>query len=222
MSDTVVFLGPSLPRSEAALLLDADYLPPIRRGDLAALRDDVRFIGIVDGEFYQSLAVSTKEILVLLRRGVSVFGASSMGALRAAETYSLGMVGVGEIFAMYRDGVLDADDEVALTYDPVTFKTLSDPLVNLRQALQLAVKAEVIRENDGGDLVRQLRAMYFPHRSYGALQALCPALIPFFRDSGFPDLKREDARQLLSAVAEARKNIRNEMAGIQLVQEGTP
>ena len=36
------------------------------------------------------------------------------------------MVGVGEICAMYRDGVLDADDEVALTYDPVTFRTLSD------------------------------------------------------------------------------------------------
>ena len=212
MSDTVVFLGPSLPRSEAALLLDADYLPPIRRGDLAALPDGVLFVGIVDGEFYQSLAVSTKEILLLLRRGVSVFGASSMGALRAAETYTFGMIGVGEIFAMYRDGVLDADDEVALTYDPVTFRTLSDPLVNLRYALSLAVEAGVIGEEDSVGLIEQLRALYFPHRSYRALQALCPALVPFFRDRSVPDLKREDARQLLSAMAAAK---------IQLSKEGS-
>ncbi len=210
MSDTAVFLGPSLPLSEAASLLEADYLPPIRRGDLAALSEDIRFVGIVDGEFYQSLAVSTKEILVLLRRGVSVFGASSMGALRAAETYTFGMVGVGKIFAMYRDGVLDADDEVALTYDPVTFKTLSDPLVNLRYALEFAEEAGVIGEEDRLALIERLRVVYFPHRSYRALQELCPALIPFFRDRAFPDLKREDARQLLSAMAVAKTQLWNE------------
>ncbi len=204
MSDTAVFLGPSLPRSEAASILEADYLPPIRRGDLAALPAEVRFVGIVDGEFYQSLAVSTKEILILLRRGVSVFGASSMGALRAAETHTFGMVGVGKIFAMYRDGVLDADDEVALTYDPVTFKNLSDPLVNLRHALSLAVEAGVIPDRERRGLIEQMRAMYFPNRSFRTLQTLCPALIPFFRDRAVADLKREDARQLLSIVAAAK------------------
>ncbi len=205
MSDTVVFLGPSLPRSEAASILEANYLPPIRRGDLAALSEEVQWVGIVDGEFYQSLAVSTKEILVLLRRGVSVFGAASMGALRAAETYPFGMVGVGQIFTMYRDGVLDADDEVALTYDPVTFKNLSDPLVNLRYALKLAVEAGVIGDEDRLNLVERLRAVYFPQRSYRALQALCPALLPFFRDHAVADLKREDARQLLSTIAAVQR-----------------
>ena len=204
MSDTAVFLGPSLPRSEAASILEADYLPPIRRGDLAALPAEARFVGIVDGEFYQSLAVSTKEILILLRRGVSVFGASSMGALRAAETYTFGMVGVGKIFAMYRDGVLDADDEVALTYDPVTFKNLSDPLVNLRHALSLAVEAGVIPDRERRGLIEQMRAMYFPNRSFRTLLTLCPALIPFFRDRAVADLKREDARQLLSVLAAAK------------------
>ncbi len=213
MSDTAVFLGPSLPSNEAASILDADYLPPIRRGDLAALPEEVRFVGIVDGEFYQSLAVSTKEILVLLRRGVSVFGASSMGALRAAETYGFGMVGVGKIFAMYRDGVLDADDEVALTYDPMTFRTLSDPLVNLRYALELAVEAGVIEEEDRVALIERLRALYFPHRSYRALQALCPALVPFFRGRALPDLKGEDARQLLSTIAAVRQSVRQSGRG---------
>ncbi len=205
MSDTVVFLGPSLPRSEAASLLKAEYLPPIRRGDLAALSEEVRFVGIVDGEFYQSLAVSTKEILMLLRRGVSVFGASSMGALRAAETYQFGMVGVGKIFAFYRDGILEADDEVALTYDPVTFKALSDPLVNLRDALQLATEAGVIAEEQRSTLVERMRVIYFPHRSFRALEAMCPTLIPFFQNRVRPDLKREDARQLLLVMAAARE-----------------
>ncbi len=213
MSDTVVFLGPSLPRGEAASILKAHYLPPIRRGDLAALPEEVRFVGIVDGEFYQSLAVSTKEILVLLRRGVSVFGASSMGALRAAETCGFGMVGVGRIFAMYRDGVLDADDEVALTYDPMTFRTLSDPLVNLRYALELAVEAGVIEEEDRVALIERLRALYFPHRSYRALQALCPALVPLFRGRALPDLKGEDARQLLSTIAAVRQSVRQSGRG---------
>ena len=206
MSDTVVFLGPSLPRGEAASLLEADYLPPIRRGDLALLPDNVRFVGIVDGEFYQSLAVSTKEILIMLRRGVRIFGAASMGALRAAETYQLGTVGVGKVFAMYRDGVLDADDEVALTYDPVTFRVLSDPLVNLRYALQLAVQAGVIGDQDRRETVEHLRAMYFPHRSYRALKEYCPALIPFLHGRPLPDLKREDTRQLLAYMASAKAN----------------
>ena len=205
MSDTVVFLGPSMPRSEAVSLLKADYLPPIRRGDLGALPEDVRSVGIVDGEFYQSLAVSTKEILVLLRRGVAVYGATSMGALRAAETYSFGMVGVGRIFDLYREGILDADDEVALVYDPATFRTLSDPLVNLRQALELAAEAGVISEQDRCKLVDQLRALYFPSRSYRALEAMCPALVPFFRGRAYPDLKRDDTRQLLSVMADARR-----------------
>jgi hypothetical protein len=82
MHDTVVFLGPTLAREDAERVLDADYLPPICRGDLDRLTEHVRFVGIVDGEFFQSLSVSPKEVVKLLRRGVTVFGASSMGARR--------------------------------------------------------------------------------------------------------------------------------------------
>jgi hypothetical protein len=53
----VVFLGPSLPRPVAEAILEADYRPPVRRGDL----DDVgqaRTVLLIDGEFRQSLSVS--------------------------------------------------------------------------------------------------------------------------------------------------------------------
>lgn len=206
MCDTVVYLGPTLPSTEAALLLDAEYLPPIRRGDLARLSADVRFVGIVDGEFFQSLAVSPKEILPLLRRGVTVAGAASMGALRAAETHRFGMVGVGSVFEMYRDGVLDADDEVALVYDPESYRQHSEPLVNLRAALEMAAGLGVISDDEKQQLVGQLKSLYFPERSLGALERLCPKVGDLFRNVPLPDVKRKDAIELLKVIKRARES----------------
>jgi hypothetical protein len=200
MHETVVYLGPSLSRLEAETILEAHYLPPICRGDLAMLPKETRVVGIVDGEFYQSLAVSPKEIVPLLDRGIKVYGASSMGALRAAETCSLGMVGVGEIFAMFRDGVLDGDDEVALVYEALTYRKLSEPLVNLRRALKMAFAEKVIDEAQMNQLISQMKLCYFPDRSYKGLQRLCPALEDFFQRTILPDVKRDDARALLHAI----------------------
>lgn len=197
MRDTVVYLGPSLSREDAECILDADYLPPICRGDLAKLPEHVRYVGIVDGEFYQSLSVSPKEVLKLLRRGVAVFGSSSIGALRAAETWKLGTVGVGKVFAMFRDGVLDADDEVALIYERDTYRKLSEPLVNLRSTLDLAASAGIIDEHERRDLILKMKSRYFPDRSHQALQAMSPRLRDYFRTVTPPDVKRDDALELL-------------------------
>jgi hypothetical protein len=204
MHDTVVYLGPSLERCEAESILAALYLPPICRGDLALLSPEVRVVCIVDGEFYQRLAVSSKEIVALLDRGIKVYGASSMGALRAAETHSLGMVGIGEIFAMFKDGVLDGDDEVALVYDPQSYRNLSVPLVNLRRALEMAVAEKVIDEPAKDYLIAEMKACYFPFRTFNALQLLCPALTAFFQNTVLPDVKRNDARELLLTVDKLR------------------
>jgi hypothetical protein len=204
MRDTVVFLGPSLARKDAERILDADYLPPICKGDLAKLPEHVRFVGIVDGEFYQSLSVSPKEVLTLLRRGVAVFGASSMGALRAAETWKLGTIGVGQVFTMYRDGILDADDEVALIYERDTYRNLSTPLVNLRAALDMAAAAGVIDDQERNRLLLKMKSLYFPERSHQALQALSPALRDYFKTTPLPDIKRDDALTLLHAIRERR------------------
>src|ERR1035437_1659661 len=114
--DIVVFTGPSLHPSEAATLLDATFLPPVKRGDIAGLMAArPRMVGIVDGEFYQSLAVTPKEVLALIVAGTAVYGAASMGALRAVELQPYGMIGVGSVYRLFRRGVLDADDEVALS-----------------------------------------------------------------------------------------------------------
>ena len=200
MRDTVIFLGPSLAREDAERILDADYLPPICRGDLDHLPEHVRFVGIVDGEFFQSLSVSPKEVVKLLRRGVTVFGASSMGALRAAETWKLGTIGVGQIFTMFRDGILDADDEVALIYERDTYRKLSEPLVNLRAALDMAAATGVIDEHEKNDLLLKMKSLYFPERSHHALRAISPRLRDYFKTVPLPDIKRDDALQMLRAI----------------------
>ena len=207
MHDTVVFTGPSLTPSEARpLLLDADFLAPVCRGDIDRLPGCVRYIGIIDGEFFQSLALSPKEILKALGKGIQVFGSSSMGALRAVETYTFGMVGVGRVFAMFRDGVLDADDEVALSYEQGTYRPLSDPMVNLREALALAQAEGAITKAKREELIAAMKDRYFPQRSWRALEQLCPELRYFAQERELPDVKREDARALLAAMRQARSS----------------
>jgi len=94
-----------MPHDEARSVLDADYRPPARRGDvLAAARDGADIICLIDGVFFQDSSVAHKEILEALQMGVRVIGASSMGALRAAEMDVYGMEGVGEIYRAYRSG----------------------------------------------------------------------------------------------------------------------
>jgi hypothetical protein len=115
------------------------------------------------------------------------------------------MIGVGKIFAMYRDGILDADDEVALVYEPETYRKHSEPLVNLRAALTMATDAGVIDPRECADLLSQMRALYFPNRSHQALFALCPGLADYFTNVPLPDVKRDDAIELLQTLRQLRK-----------------
>ncbi len=200
MSDIFVYLGPTLALSTAQSYLSATYLPPIKRGDLATLPDETQIVGIIDGVFHQSLAVSPKEIIALLDRGVRVYGASSIGALRAAEMHMYGMIGVGEIFEMYRDRVIDADDEVAVAYDPLADRTVSEPLVNIRSALRLAVAQRIVSSKEAGEIISTMKGTYYPLRSYQLLGHMYPALAPFLK-AGRYDQKRDDAVLLLRTIA---------------------
>jgi hypothetical protein len=115
------YLGPSLPLAEARKILpDAIYRPPAKQGDIVT--DVVRFsperIILADGVFKENLSPWHKEIVYALQYpGVkAIYGAASMGALRAAELDWLGMVGIGKIYEWYRAGITEDDSEVALSY----------------------------------------------------------------------------------------------------------
>jgi hypothetical protein len=167
---------------------------------LAELSVEIETVGIIDGEFFQSLAVSPKEVLPLLDRGVKVYGSSSMGALRAVETHPYGMIGVGTIFEFYRDSVIDADDEVALTYDPSTYRPSSEPLVNIRFALKTAVQENLFAQSKADEVIQTLKQIYFPFRSYQLVRQLCPELKDFL-NARRPNQKRDDAMLLLRTIA---------------------
>jgi hypothetical protein len=210
---TVVFLGPSLPVAEARDVLDAVYLPPVKQGDLvsAITRYAPTVIGLVDGEFGQTLSVWHKEILYALHRGIHVFGASSMGALRAAETDCYGTVGVGEVYRQFADGTLTDDDEVALAHGTadVGYRALSEPLVNVRATLAAAVAASVIDAALAERMVAREKAVFFPERSYPHLFRCAmdadedPVALGRLRDflrTSRVDLKRADALALLGII----------------------
>jgi len=206
MHGAVVYLGPSLPHEEArALCPDATFLPPIRRGDLnAILGSEVSLVCIIDGYFFQDSAVGHREILSLLRSGIFVIGASSMGALRAAELDSLGMEGVGVIYSLYRNGTLISDDEVALVFDPETLSPLSDPLVNIRCTLRHARKEGVISEDVEALLIRTAEDLFYPERTYERIVSvlgieLRTRLLEFISKSAI-DQKRSDAIEALTRV----------------------
>ena len=210
----VVFLGPSMPIEEARSILDALYLPPARQGDVmsALVNYQPAIIGLVDGEFSQALAVWHKEILFALEQGTRVFGAASMGALRAAETEHFGMMGVGDIFAMYRDGVLRGDDEVALQFAPASdgYRNLSLPLVNIRATLKRALEQKRIGGIECDHAIRLAKSTFFRDRTSTKLRAsmLRAGFDPESADriyealeNRYVDMKRADARKLLMSIS---------------------
>lgn len=213
-----VFLGPTLPVGEAASVLPAVYLPPVRQGDVHRVTtlQQPRAIGIIDGYFQQVPSVWHKEILWAMSRGVHVFGASSMGALRAAELEQFGMQGVGKIVEAFRDGVLspyvdeafEDDDEVAVVHGPpeLGYLPMSEAMVNIRCTLARAAQTGVISEPTRNALVRLAKTHFFQQRSYQRLLAQAADLglpqdelnlLGGWLPEGRVDQKRADALTML-------------------------
>jgi len=167
MQRIIVFLGPSLEREAAEKILPAEYRPPAKRGDLLrAAEEGATIIGLIDGVFHQESAVAHREILTAVKKGIRVVGASSMGALRAAEMDTLGMTGIGEVYRLYKNGQLISDDEVALVFDPETGLSLSEPLVNIRFTLKRAETDGIITSQEHADLLAAARSVFYPQRTY--------------------------------------------------------
>jgi TfuA protein len=168
--EIVVFLGPSLSRARAEQIIEADFRPPAKRGDIyLAARQGAKIILLIDGVFFQECSVAHKEVIYALQAGARVVGASSMGALRACELDIYGMVGVGKIYEAYKSGHLVSDDEVALIFDPFSWEPRSEPLVNIRFNLDLAWKKGVISASCKDRLFNCALAQYFPDRTYESM-----------------------------------------------------
>jgi hypothetical protein len=87
-----------------------------------------------------------------------------MGALRAAETDFLGMVGLGKIYEWYRDGVTEDDSEVAVSYAEHNglFHLNSIPLVDIRAGVDELDEAD---KELGHEFLEAMRQVPYAERT---------------------------------------------------------
>lgn len=216
-SEIVVFLGPTLCVDEAAALLPAIYLPPARCGDiLMARRLKPKAIALIDGLFERNAAVWHKEILAVLEAGILVYGAASMGALRAAELESFGMSGVGEVFEKYRRGVYTDDDEVAVAHHgaDLGFRPVSDAMANVRATVARALRKRILSAGEARLVLRRAKETFYADRHLHEILSRSPgvagngsgikALLASLANDGYVDQKRLDAIALLRRLGRLR------------------
>ena len=217
-----VFAGPTVSADDMGQCLPRAALhPPVRYGDVARLllcanADRPRAIAIIDGLFHQTAAVWHKEILFALAEGVPVYGASSMGALRAAELSAFSMIPHGRIAEAYCSGTFpafddpfEADDEVAVLHGPAELgypATLA--LVDTRWRLAQAVDARDLDRDCAAAVLARLKTTWYQHRTEGQFRdvleqvagADSSAVLEGIESRSL-SLKREDALSLLAMIA---------------------
>lgn len=171
-----VFVGPSL--SEVHLdFPDLEFHGPAVQGDIyKVVRAGTKSIGLIDGCFETVGSVWHKEILYALSLGVSVFGASSMGALRAAECQSFGMIPVGKIANAYASGQLDDDAAVALTSLPAEadYLPLVEPMVDVWPTLENLENKGVLTTQEHEKVKLAAENIFFKDRTIEAIASCAP------------------------------------------------
>lgn len=224
---TVVFVGPSLsglslagislsgrpagtesfPDLGSELQSGIEFRPPAMQGDIMrAVQDGATVIGLIDGQFEHVAPVWHKEILYALKVGVCMFGASSMGALRAVECQAFGMRGLGRIFEDYASGRRFDDADVALLYAPAElgYAPVTLPLVNVDATLETASQKGLIDEALLIALQQSARRIHYKDRTWKGLAQVSGIAWPRLQeivDRCWTDQKQVDALALIETVA---------------------
>lgn len=220
MSKPIIFIGPSLGPEKARRILDADYRPPAKKGDLlrlAGLETVVNIVGLVDGLFLQDYPPTPIEVYQLaIKKNMVLVGGASLGALRAVELEKFGMVGIGKIFELYKKGKIHADDEVAVTFSEDRQVLQSEAMIDIRFNLFLAQRKKIIDEVTKRTIAKVAKSTYFPYRNYGDIidqsKKLYPELtsqLEAFRSYIYvyrQSLKERDAIRLIRYIKELSSN----------------
>lgn len=212
MKPIVVFAGPSLDPSQVPPEAPIRLLPPARCGDLLrALAQQPSAIALIDGVFEVAPTVWHKEILAVIATGVPVFGAASLGALRAAELDCLGMIGVGTVYHAYRDGrESDADVMVAHAPGELGHRALTLAMVDAEASLAAAR----IGDAERAALLDIARRQNFRVRTWGTIFSI------YAGRAGA--LAVERARAIVSEAAFSQKQRDSaELLGILAAQSAT-
>lgn len=211
MNKPIVYLGPTLRKEEALKILDADYRDPAKKGDFLMLSqdsDEKKYVGFIDGVFLHDYPPPPIEVYHLAtRKNIELLGASSLGALRAVELEKFGMKGIGKIFQLYKNGIIDADDEVAVTFVRGSNILQSEAMIDIRFNLFLAYKKGIITNDTKKRFVKIAKGIYFPFRNYEDIINLTQQQYPSIHDElenfrahilqNRDSLKARDAMKLL-------------------------
>ena len=168
MNVPIVFLGPSLKLDKARKIINAEFKPPAKKGDFInlSLMSDTRKIVLIDGVFLQDYPPTPIEVFQVIRKSnFKVYGASSIGALRAVELEKFGMEGVGKIFELYKKEIINSDDEIAVTFDS-DYNLISEAMIDIRYNIFLAWKLQIIDKETKQIMIKLAKRIYFPYRSY--------------------------------------------------------
>lgn len=228
-----VFLGPSLsPHDARSIAPDCIIHPPAACGDLYRLaRSGADTIVLIDGLFESVRSVWHKEILWALEAGIRVIGASSMGALRAAECATFGMEPVGRIAHDYLAGRRTRDGDVAVAHreGDAGWIATSVPLVNVEATSEAAVATGAMSDEQRA-LVNDVAArQFYAQRTWRSIvesvrevdAAAAVALDGHLDSNGVVDQKADDACAALRAAAEPREaRNRRCLDGWRLAQTG--
>lgn len=150
----------------AAILPGANFSGPIARDNL--LRDidlGYQVVGIIDGLFYQALAVTAGEIMDAIRCGLKVYGSSSMGAMRAVELEPFGMIGCGKIVELIKETPIFRDDYLGQSISTEEFGPKSVSWVDLHFELKRQIAAGKIKESDAKTLLTLYSEIHFARRN---------------------------------------------------------
>ena len=202
MTKSCVFVGPTLHHSR--IPFEIDVFGPATLGSIyRAVQHGYKRIGLVDGLFGDVPSVWHKEVLFAMDKGTEVYGAASMGALRAAELHQYGMVGVGRIYNLFRLRILEDDDEVAVTHSPPQLGNipLSEALVNIRATVRKMRYAGIISRAEQNEICVRMKNSFFADRTIQnlrdtmnfVLQKRVPTNVI---ERHYVDLKSVDALQL--------------------------
>jgi hypothetical protein len=225
---TCVFAGPST----AGHALDGFQLrPPASRGALIeAVRSGFTRLAFIDGAIELTEQVPLRELRqVLAMPEVQLFGAASMGAVRAVQLAHCGMRGMGRVFRLFSRGVLTDCDEVFLLHAPagLKYRALTLPLVNIRYTLRSMRRYGELSAAEERAIAEYMRDIPWYDRDKRSVVAAVFAVCGSARrarvmkafETLYRDVKREDALSLVSTlkrtVGSDRAAARSECVGIQ-------
>jgi len=156
----LIFAGPSIAgiKNLNENYRDFFFLPPLRHADLISSVEYFKphIVGIIDDYSGQFESVWQNEIMHVLEKGVEVFGAAGIGAIRAVELEKYGMKGIGKVYEFYKKQLLSSDEEVISFFDKKNnYKRITEPLINIRFTID-ALRKEIEIPDSVFDIIKSI------------------------------------------------------------------